>query len=174
MRTEILQFLTMEDILNKYGIEVINKTFKCPFHDDKHPSAKMYDKNFYCFGCNHHGDLIQFVQDYFNLTFKEAMQKINQDFNLNLQSNTKLDYQKIKQLEFKRKQKEEYKKKLQKDFNNQCNLKSEYIKQALDLKKKLNVKNWEDVGSQIANIKDKIFIIDAKLDLIDNKLSSRH
>ena len=46
MKTEILKFLTMEDILNKYGIEVINKKFKCPFHDDKHPSAKMYDKSF--------------------------------------------------------------------------------------------------------------------------------
>ena len=83
MRDIIINSLNMEDILNKYNIKIGRKgTFLCPFHDDRHPSAKVYTKSFYCFSCNKGGDLIRFVQDYFNLSFKEAMQKINIDFNL--------------------------------------------------------------------------------------------
>lgn len=41
-------------------------------------------KAFNCFSCNRTGDLISFVEQLFNISFKEAMEKINQDFNLKL------------------------------------------------------------------------------------------
>ena len=52
MKDQILQILNMEDILDKYNIKYNHKMFCCPFHKDKTPSAKYYDKTFYCFGCN--------------------------------------------------------------------------------------------------------------------------
>ena len=32
----------MQDIIDKYGIENNRKMFCCPFHNDRHPSAKIY------------------------------------------------------------------------------------------------------------------------------------
>jgi hypothetical protein len=49
---------------------------RCPFHDDAHPSFVVYSQsqNFYCFGCQAHGDAIDFLMHYQNLTFPEALQ----------------------------------------------------------------------------------------------------
>lgn len=46
MKDEILNILTMKDILEKYNIQIDRKMFHCPFHKDKNSSAKYYDKSF--------------------------------------------------------------------------------------------------------------------------------
>ena len=52
MKEQILNYLDMKDILNRYGIKYKGSQFCCPFHGiDKHPSAKAYEKSFYCFNC---------------------------------------------------------------------------------------------------------------------------
>ena len=33
----------------------------CPFHQDKHPSMKIYEDHYYCFACGVHGDVIDLV-----------------------------------------------------------------------------------------------------------------
>ena len=72
MKEQILTYLNMKDILDRYGIKHRGSQFCCPFHGtDKHPSAKAYEKSFYCFNCGKTGDLIQFVQYYFNLDFNK-------------------------------------------------------------------------------------------------------
>ena len=38
------------------------------------------------FGCNEKGDIIGFVQKLFNISFKEAMARINTDFNLRVKT----------------------------------------------------------------------------------------
>ena len=30
----------------------------CPFHDDRHPSMKLYEDHYHCFGCQANGDVI--------------------------------------------------------------------------------------------------------------------
>ena len=52
MKEEILNVITMKDILNKYHIPYEKSMYHCPFHKDKNASAKMYDNSFYCFSCN--------------------------------------------------------------------------------------------------------------------------
>lgn len=79
--------VSMEKICQFYGIN-INRSNKalCPFHNDVHNSMHIYSNNFYCFSCGAHGNIIDFVQHYFKLnSFSEALGKINNDFNLNLQ-----------------------------------------------------------------------------------------
>lgn len=120
-----------------------------------------------------HGDIIQFVQYLFNLSFKEAMQKINQDFNLGLKSNTKIDYKKIKQIENERKRKQQMKKQMQQAFNNLCDKKIKNYRIIKSLESQINCKNWEDITNKISNIQIKCEMIDLKLDEIDNILSSR-
>ena len=34
----------------------------CPFHDDRHPSMKLYHDHFHCFGCQANGDVIAFYR----------------------------------------------------------------------------------------------------------------
>lgn len=77
--------LTMRDVLLRYGCEANKKGFICcPFHNEKTPSMRIYDKDYHCFGCGEHGDVITFVQKLFNLPFQEALKKIDIDFGLNL------------------------------------------------------------------------------------------
>ena len=64
------------------GIEVKrNGMACCPFHDDKNPSMKV-DQRFHCFGCGADGDVIDFTAKLFNLSPKEAAEKLAQDFGL--------------------------------------------------------------------------------------------
>ena len=53
----------------------------CPFHDDKNPSMTV-DQRFHCFGCGADGDVIDFIAKLFNLSQKEAAEKLAQDFGL--------------------------------------------------------------------------------------------
>lgn len=53
----------------------------CPFHDDKHPSMKVGDR-YYCFGCQEHGDVIDFVAKVFGLSPYDAAKKLAQDFGI--------------------------------------------------------------------------------------------
>ena len=65
-----------------YGIEVNrNGMACCPFHDDKNPSMKV-DQRFHCFGCGADGDVIDFTAKLFDLSPKEAAEKLAQDFGL--------------------------------------------------------------------------------------------
>lgn len=70
----------------RYGIKVDTRGFAhCPFHSGDHTaSMKISDRRFHCFGCGKDGDVIKFVQSIYDITFSEAMNKINFDFCLNL------------------------------------------------------------------------------------------
>ena len=77
--------LTMRDVMLKYGYEPNRAKFiHCPFHSEKTPSMKVYEKNYHCFGCGEHGDVISFVQKLFGLSFPDTLKKIDMDFGLNL------------------------------------------------------------------------------------------
>lgn len=77
--------LTMRESAEYYGYKPNKAGFiYCPFHSEKTPSMKIFEKDYHCFGCNEHGDIISFVQKLFGLSFPEALRKIDTDFNLNL------------------------------------------------------------------------------------------
>ena len=65
-----------------YGIEVKrNGMACCPFHDDKNPSMKV-DQRFHCFGCGEDGDVIDFTAKLFQLSLRQAAEKLASDFGL--------------------------------------------------------------------------------------------
>lgn len=77
--------LTMREVLERYGYEPNNRGFMCClFHNEKTPSMRIYDKDYHCFGCGEHGDVITFVQKLFNISFPDTLKKIDIDFGLNL------------------------------------------------------------------------------------------
>lgn len=50
----------------------------CPFHEEKTPSFFIFPNNHYhCFGCSAHGDIISFIMNLKNLSFKEAVKYLN-------------------------------------------------------------------------------------------------
>lgn len=78
----VKQSVSTRDAAAMYGIEVRrNGMACCPFHDDKNPSMKV-DHRFHCFGCGADGDVIDFAARLYNLSPKEAAQKLAQDFSL--------------------------------------------------------------------------------------------
>ena len=77
--------LTMTDVVTLYGYKPNRAKFICcPFHNEKTPSMKVFEKDYHCFGCGANGDVITFVQQLFSLTFPDALKKIDLDFGLNL------------------------------------------------------------------------------------------
>jgi len=98
-KTDNIEYLTKDNILNKITEEDIfrkylpftfevNRLYNSPLrNDDDTPSFGIYNKfgtlKYKDFGGSQ-GSCFDFVMNYFNLSFGDALSKINQDFNLNL------------------------------------------------------------------------------------------
>ena len=79
----VKQSVTVREAAERYGIEVKRGGMACcPFHDDKNPSMKLNEEYFYCFGCGATGDVIDLTARLYNLSTKEAAEKLAQDFGL--------------------------------------------------------------------------------------------
>ena len=75
--------VTMRQAAEHYGLEVNrNGMACCPFHNDRHPSLKLNEDYFYCFGCGTTGDVIDFVARLFDMSSYEAAKKIAYDFGI--------------------------------------------------------------------------------------------
>lgn len=59
-------------------------TYRCPFHDDTHASARVYARNFYCATDELHLTYFEFIRRYYNLKtdnqVKEKMSEISKAF----------------------------------------------------------------------------------------------
>lgn len=70
----------------------------CPFHSEKTPSFSVNEeKQFYhCFGCGESGDVIKFVQNYYKLSFMEAVEKLAGEYGITMperrSSGPRIDY----------------------------------------------------------------------------------
>lgn len=50
----------------------------CPFHNENTPSFCVYTDNWYhCYGCNAHGNFIDYLMKKHRLTFREALEEAN-------------------------------------------------------------------------------------------------
>ena len=79
----VKQSVTAREAAELYGIAVGRGGMACcPFHDDRHPSLKLNEDYFYCFGCGATGDVIDFTARLYDLSPKEAAEKLAQDFGL--------------------------------------------------------------------------------------------
>ena len=73
----------MRQAAEHYGLKANrNGMACCPFHNDRHPSLKLNEEYFFCFGCGAKGDVIDFVARLFDLSSYEAAQKLTADFGL--------------------------------------------------------------------------------------------
>ena len=71
-----------------YGVSVNRAGMACcVFHDDRTPSMKV-DERYHCFGCGADGDVIDFTARLFDLSLKEAAEKLAADFNISYERHT--------------------------------------------------------------------------------------
>lgn len=78
MIAEFKQNINLVSLVESSGIELNRRGTRhvglCPFHDEKTPSFFVFQDNHYkCFGCGEHGDVIDFVQKLYGLSFKDAL-----------------------------------------------------------------------------------------------------
>lgn len=70
----------VKSVIEILGYKVNRQDFmRCPFHEEKTASLKVYPRTntFYCFGCLKRGDVIQFVREAKQMTFREAVAFLN-------------------------------------------------------------------------------------------------
>ena len=73
----------MRKAAENYGLRVLpNGMVCCPFHKDSHPSLKLNEDYFFCFGCGTHGDVIDFTAKLWGLSTQEAVEKLRNDFEI--------------------------------------------------------------------------------------------
>lgn len=71
----------MPEVVRQYGIEINRSGFcRCPFHNERTASMKIYAQSFYCFGCGAGGDVIDFVRLYERCDFKTAFRMLGGEF----------------------------------------------------------------------------------------------
>ena len=75
--------ISVKQAAEHYGLKVSRSGMACClFHHDRHPSLKLNEDYFFCFGCGAKGDVIDLVARLFNLTSLQAAQKLASDFGL--------------------------------------------------------------------------------------------
>lgn len=81
--------LDIEDVAERYGVEVRRGKARCPFHSDGTPSMSFKDGRFKCFGCGEGGDAVDFVAKIYGESMHEAAARLNRDYGLGLDIDAK-------------------------------------------------------------------------------------
>jgi len=81
MFSELIKNLDTASIIETSGVELRRQGRRfvglCPFHEEKTPSFFVFDdQRFKCFGCGEYGDVIDFVQKIYGLSFPDALKHL--------------------------------------------------------------------------------------------------
>ncbi len=79
--------VALKEAAEHYGLKLAsNNMICCPFHNDRHPSMKLNDGYFYCFGCGETGDVVDFASKLFGIKPIDAAQRLATDFGIDTDS----------------------------------------------------------------------------------------
>lgn len=81
MISEAKENIDLVAVIESAGIELKRSGTRlsglCPFHQDRTPSFFVFqDNKFKCFGCQESGDVIDFVQKMYGLSFRDALKHL--------------------------------------------------------------------------------------------------
>lgn len=106
----ITDSITMKEVFSLYGFTPNSRGFICcPIHQEKTPSLGIYQsgRKWKCFGCGEGGSVIDFIMKYFGIGFKQAVTKINYDFNLKLPLSGNISIKERRELERRERERKE-------------------------------------------------------------------
>ena len=73
--------ITVPQAAERYGLATERSGMACcPFHEDHHPSMKLNERYFYCFGCGAKGDVIDLTARLLGTTTKDTVSILLRDF----------------------------------------------------------------------------------------------
>ena len=89
-KKKITEYLERKNILPVGNISGNRIKYCCPLHGEKIPSFMVYidgdRESFYCFGCKNGGGIIQLYKSLEKVSSKQAIEKLSQDLDINLDS----------------------------------------------------------------------------------------
>ena len=93
------------DVGEAVGLEIRRGRCRCPFHGGTDYNCVLYrgDRGFYCHVCKAGGDVIQFVREYYKMSFPDAARWLNNTFRLGMDIDSPMDQNAVKQAENARK-----------------------------------------------------------------------
>ena len=75
--------ISVKQAAEHYGLKASRNSMACcPFHNDRHPSLKLNEDFFFCFGCGAKGDVIDLTARLLDLSGYEAAQRLAADFGI--------------------------------------------------------------------------------------------
>lgn len=82
--------IDLQSVMEHYGTQFdrMGKAL-CPFHSDNHPSLSIKNERYKCWACGASGDMFDFVQNLYGDSFMEAIERINKDLGLGINTNLK-------------------------------------------------------------------------------------
>lgn len=99
LKQEIVSKVAPADLMRYYGIEGSRLKYKCPFHNDRNPSMTIKDDLIRCWSCMGKSiNVIDFVMNYENINFVEAIKKLCDIGNIQYENNNKS----VKKINYKR------------------------------------------------------------------------
>lgn len=93
--------VSARDVGDMLGLEIRNGRCKCPIHGGNDYNCVLYKGNrgYYCHVCKAGGDVISFVQKYYDTSFKDAIAWLDDAFHLGLALDKPIDPAKQKEAE---------------------------------------------------------------------------
>jgi len=94
----IYDMVSMHDVLNRYHRTGKRGRVDCPIHNGKDNNFCYTDKVYHCWVCGAKGNVIDFVMTLFRLPYIDACRKLNEDFNLNIPIDGKINYEQRREM----------------------------------------------------------------------------
>ena len=89
------------DVGEAIGLEIRHGRCKCPIHNGNDFNCVLYKGNrgYYCHVCKAGGDVIHFTQQYYGMSFKDAVSWLNSTFNLGMDISSPMTPEEAKRAE---------------------------------------------------------------------------
>lgn len=96
---QIKDSISAQDVGMALGLEMRHGRCRCPLHGGNDFNCVLYKGNrgFYCHVCKHGGDIIRFVQEYHDMSFKDAVAWFNGTFGLGLDIDSPMDEKRLEE-----------------------------------------------------------------------------
>ncbi|MCQ2223947.1 MAG: CHC2 zinc finger domain-containing protein, partial [Bacteroidaceae bacterium] len=94
-----LRSLPILNVAERLGLEVdSHRRCLCPFHDERTPSLVLYPSSntFFCFACQHHGNVIDLAMKVFGKGFAETCNWLVNEHNVIIERNQYKSVQSVK------------------------------------------------------------------------------
>ena len=128
-----------------YGLKFgHNKRACCPWHDDTHPDLSFYDNgSCYCHACHQGGDSIALTAQIFGLSMLDAARKLNDDFNLGVDTHGHISSVVRNQIEQRRREREKKLEDERREWAFLCDVRREADNQLERIVKAADPEHWD-------------------------------